>query len=50
MRFSLITSSFIIDEREGTLEIDYQLFNITENEKLSVFINGELRCKYPSLS
>jgi hypothetical protein len=45
MRFSLSLTAYVLDEREGTLEVDYFLKNLTDNEKLSVFINGEERCK-----
>jgi hypothetical protein len=46
MRYSLMLSPYVLDEREGTLEIDYQVFNFTASERLSVFINGEERCKF----
>jgi hypothetical protein len=39
-------SPYVLDEREGTLEIDYLVFNFTASERLSVFINGEERCKF----
>ena len=45
MRYSLVLSPYVIDEKEGTLEIDYRLAGFTESEKLAVFINGEERCK-----
>lgn len=45
MRFSLFISAMVLDEREGTLEIDYFLKDVSENERLTVFIDGELRCK-----
>ena len=38
-------SPYVLDEKEGTLEIDYVVYNFTANERLSVFINGEERCK-----
>jgi hypothetical protein len=41
-----MTTAFVLDEKEGTLEIDYILANLTRNERLSVFINGEERCKW----
>jgi len=47
MRYSLMTTAFILDEKEGTLEIDYYLANLTQSERLSVFINGEERCNQP---
>ena len=46
MRYSLMTTAFVLDEKEGTLEIDYSLKNLTRNERLSVFINGEERCSF----
>lgn len=39
-------SPYVLDEREGTLEIDYLVYNFTASERLSVFINGEERCKF----
>lgn len=43
MRYSLTMSVYILDEKEGTLEIDYYVRNMTASEKLAVFINGEER-------
>ena len=45
MRFTLQFSFYILDEQDGALEIDYLTTNITKNEKLSININGEERCK-----
>jgi hypothetical protein len=45
MKYSLVLSAFVIDEKEGTLEIDYITKDFTKNEKLSVYINGDERCK-----
>ena len=46
MRVSLTMSVYILDEKDGTLEIDYKVANFTKNEKLSVYINGEERCNF----
>jgi hypothetical protein len=34
-----------MDEQEGALEIEYMTNNLTTHEKLSIVINGEVRCK-----
>jgi hypothetical protein len=50
MRLSLVMQAHVLDEKEGTLEIDYYLSDFTKNEKFSVYINGEERCKRTGLT
>ena len=45
MRYSLLLSANILDEREGSLDLNIMTTNMTDNEKFSVYINGEERCK-----
>ena len=49
MRFTIEFTFYILDEQQGALEIEYLTKNLTKNEKLSIIIDNEERCKESSV-